>query len=129
MSTKKTLSTKLKPVLKNNSKNDKIQFVGNLEIGEFVKKLAHEVSNEVVNQTVRKAVASTEFTKDLLSVSVRKAVQSSELLKKYPTLPDNMLKLAEPTTATYIALYNKHRNVLRPKTVGSVEMKIAKYLQ
>ncbi|KAG4068821.1 hypothetical protein HA402_004969 [Bradysia odoriphaga] len=132
MSTKKSLPTKLKPVTKENEKNEKNEQVKILEsrqLQELVKKSAREISNEVVSNTVRKAVMSTEFTKDLLNVTVRKAVQSAELLKKYPPLPDNIRKLAEPTTATYIALYNKHRNILRPKAVGSVKMKISDYLQ
>ncbi|XP_037025041.1 uncharacterized protein LOC119066589 [Bradysia coprophila] len=129
MSTKKSLPTKLKPVTKENAKNEKSKIWDSLQVQELVEKLATEISNEVVSNTVRKAVASTEFTKDLLNITVRKAVQSAELLKKYPPLPDNMRKLAEPKTATYIALYNKHRNILRPKAVGSVKMKISDYLQ
>lgn len=109
--------------------NEKPDILQSLEVQKFMKKVATEISNEVVKGTVSKAITHTEFTKDLVHETVRKAVRMAESQKKYPPLPESLEKLSEPTTATYISLYNKHRNVLRPKTVGSVKEKIAEYLE
>ncbi len=70
-----------------------------------------------------------EISKEVISSTVRKAVRSSELQRKYPPVPDHIRTLSEPTKATYIELYNKHRKILRPQTVGKVKEKIAEYLK
>lgn len=83
----------------------------NKDILKTVEKIAKEVSNQVVN------------------ASVRKAVHVSEVQKKYPPLPAKLQNLSEPRTSTYIALYNKHRDVLNPNTVNGIKEKIAEHLK
>lgn len=123
---KKTIPATKSNQVKNSDKKSDV--MDSIQLEKFVQKLAEEISNEVITNTVRNALENTEFTKELLEATIRKAVKTSELQQKFPPLPDTIQKLSEPTTATYIALYNKHRNVLRPKTMGSVKAKIGEYL-
>lgn len=76
-----------------------------------LKRIAVEVSKEMVNRTTRKSVICAETN------------------AKFPPAPDTIQKLSQPKNATYIALYDKFGSVLRPHTVSSVKEKIAGYLE
>lgn len=107
--TQDAAATKLKKVDNEDKKGDLI--FENKDILKTVEKIAKEISNQLVN------------------VSVRRAVQVSEVQKKYPPLPAKLQNLSEPTKAAYIALYNKHRDVLNPNTVNCIKEKIAEHLK
>lgn len=106
-----------------------------------IKKLPSHKSNKAKNEDKKEATITKpedlelvkkmarQVSKELVTATVRKAVTSAEILIKYPPLPDNLLKLSQPTKATYVSLYKNYVNVLHPNTVNSIKEKIPEYLE